>query len=161
MGKKADTWGELEKQLDAKIQIALRSLGEDVVNVMREKVEEHVYMDNPKVYDRTGNFADSVMATKLKPFGKGHRLNVEHNIKFLRLYNDPDNFIYGSHYNRKYNYNDDISEWLPEILAYNKSGNFFGANQAWHNRENYFEETWNIVEKDNWIEDRMRKYLGV
>jgi hypothetical protein len=157
MAKEIDTWDKLDKFIDSKIQIALKSLGEDVVEVMREKVETHVYLSDNSAYERTGHFADSVMATDLKKVGHIHTLNVEHDTEFLSLYNDPDNFIYGSNYYKT----SDISEWLPEILAENKSGNLFGTGAPWHNRTNYFEETWKEVEKGKWIEDRFVKAFGV
>jgi len=157
MSNEIDTWDRLDRFIDSKIQIALKSLGEDVVEVMREKVEKHVYLDNNSVYKRTGHFADSVMATDLKRLGYTHTLSVEHDTEFLSLYNDPDSFIYGSNYYKT----NDISEWLPEILAENKSGDFFGINKAWHSRKNYFEETWNEIEQGNWIEDRFVKAFGI
>jgi len=131
------TWGGLELVLNAILLDALNEVGEYVVGKMKFYIDKDIYGHmTPQDYTRTGDFLDSVVQDPAKIVRPGEvRVTVRHDVNSMSL--DEENYTHGSNYWNP----TDIRKYLPEILAFNGSGNLFGESQKWHSRSNYWTDT--------------------
>jgi hypothetical protein len=136
-----ETWSGLDFMLTLILKEALVEVGEKVNNRMRYYIEQDVYVGHNEVYKNTYQFLNAV--TTSLPTIIRDSVSVKVYIDPNKMQSDPENYTHGS---PKWSPND-IREYLPEILAFNTSGNLFGANQWWHNRDNYFYDTLNSLAK--------------
>lgn len=131
-----DTWAGLETMINLVLIDALNEVGEYVAGKMKFYIDKDIYSYDPTTYDRTGEFLESVVSDPAKIVRPGEiRVNVHHDVS--KMSTDAENFTHGSMYWSP----NDIRSYLPEILAFNKSGDIFGENKSWHNRSNYWEDT--------------------
>ena len=152
-------WGMLEVVLQQILVDVLNEVGELVENRMRYYIDEDVYLGHNRFYaDGTGQptyeFRKSVTRDTAKVVRNGEvRVKVYHDTKVMK--SDPENFIHGS----KYWSPNDISTYLPEILAFNKNGRLFGANEI--ERDNYWYDTLDSLQKGGelrkWLMTALRK----
>lgn len=154
-----DTWGVLEIYIENAVREALKEVGEKVNHRMREFIDRDVYDVNPNNYDgskdtyeTTYQLRESVTTSEVGHNPEGYEVEVYHDTEKI-VYNG-DLFQHGS--------SKDISEWIPEIIAFNKSGNLFGSNQWWHKRNSYFYDTLDNLKNSGeltiWFTTALSKY---
>jgi hypothetical protein len=151
---KIDTWDGLENVIYSIVIDALNEVGEYVASKMRFFIDKNIYSAyDPKDYDRTSDFLHSVVVDSPKRVRNEARVKVHHDTSKLEL--DEENFLHGSEFWSP----TDIREYLPEILAFNGSGNLFGVNQPWHKRSNYWYDTLDALQKNGELTKVLKQAL--
>ena len=148
-------WKVFEDFIKQSIYESLEELGELIKDKMVANIDEHVYVGQNEIYKPTYEFRESWESHVVQ---NGDNCEVEVKSNPDKMKADPDNFVHGSNYNSKYG-NKDISEYLPEILAFNLSGNIFGENKWWHNRSDYFAATMDDLKANGWLNKTFKRLL--
>jgi hypothetical protein len=146
-------WKEWDELIVSIIRESLNELGEMIEHKVRANIDEHVYVGQNEVYEPTYEFRESWDSVDVS---KGRDAEVIIRSDKGKINSIPEKFQHGSYYWRK---GSDISDYLPEILAFNLSGDFFGANQWYHNRESYFYETLKELQANGWLSKTFKQLL--
>jgi len=141
-----DTWGALNAALTNIVAEALKEVGEKVAAQMKLRINKDVYSANsPTKYERTNQLMDSVTTSDVETNQGESEVKISHDTD--KIHYNPSKFQHGSPPTMKrwgktidIKGSGDISEWIPEIIAFNKSGNLFGSGW-WQNRDNYYLNT--------------------
>lgn len=151
-----NTWGQFEHVVLDIVHSALLELGEMVENKIKYYIDQDVYVGQNKVYEPTYEFRESFTSVDV-----GSKSNPEvliHSDK-NKMTSKPEIFQHGSYYSRK---GSDIREWLPEILAFNLSGDitpdWFGDG-FWKHRDNYFYDTLESLRANGWLSKTFKQLL--
>lgn len=128
---------DLNKYINTILVDTVRAVGKKAMNHLKDNIQKYIYDygDGKRTtYDPTNQFLNTpthVVSTN------GNTAQVEIYSDTNRMGFDADRYIHGSN-NWIVN---DIRQWLPEILNENRSGNLFGSNTWFQNREPYFDIT--------------------
>ena len=145
----ATKWSDFEKMIQMLVRDALNELGELVNDMVKKQIDEDVYVNTPEVYDRTYEFRESYESVDVTKDGNNPEVFIRSD-KGKMNYN-KDLFQHGS--------DRDISEFLPEILAFNLSGDLFGSNQWWHNRDSYWNNVLDKLKAGGWLNKEFKRLL--
>ena len=151
MSDNTTEWSQWDALILQIIEEAIEELGEMVKDKVKASIDEHVYVGQNKIYEPTYEFRESWESENCNE-GRTKGVEVKSNPDKMNV--DKYNFQHGSKYQKQ-----DIREYLPELLAFNLSGDFFGANQWWHNRDSYFEETMKQLGRNGWLNKTFKKLL--
>jgi hypothetical protein len=119
---------------------------------VRDNIDNHVYVGEPEVYDRTYEFIDSWDTVDVSK-GRNAEVLIRSDKNFM--HSEPNSFQHGSYYWRK---GSDIREILPEILAFNLSGDLFGDGW-WRRRTSYFDATLKELQASGWLSKTFKQLL--
>jgi hypothetical protein len=144
-------WGVLEAYIENAVKDVLREIGEKVNQRLRDMINHDVYdAYQPEEYERTYQLRESVTTSDIEKNVDGYKVEIYHDTS--KIFYNKDKVQHGS--------NKDISKWIPEIIAFNLSGDAFGSNQFWHNRDQYFYETLETLKTrgdlSKWFKDGLR-----
>jgi hypothetical protein len=146
-------WAQWDELILDIIRESLVELGTMIEHKVRDNIDNHVYVGEPEVYDRTYEFIDSWDTFDIS---KGRDAKVLIRSDKGMMENRPEIFQHGSNYWSK---GTDVRKYLPEILAFNLSGDFFGENQWYHNRVDYFEATLKELQASGWLNKTFKQLL--
>jgi len=137
--KDIETYSGLEAVLIGIIQEVLEEVGKKVEQAMKDIIDKDVYQAHtPNQYERTHQLRDSVTASKAKSVKGGGEVEI---------YHDESKITYKPLYQHGSPFSGDISEFIPEIIAFNLSGNLFDSNKWWHHRSNYYQDTLKLLKE--------------
>jgi hypothetical protein len=142
----------LELILNGIIIDALNEVGDLVKKQMKINIQNDIYLANkPDVYERTYQFIKSITKSVV--------IQSSSNMAETEVFSDPDKITFNAD-KLQHGSTESIAEYLPEILALNKSGLKFGDGW-WRYRDNYFEDTMIDLHKNGtlrkWFVDALRK----
>ena len=151
--KEISSYSGLEAILIGIIQEALEGVRKKVEEQMKLNIDIDVYEANtPNQYDRTYQLKDSVMTTDVKTVKGGGSFYLQHDtskIKYAPLYQ------HGSP-SKKWG---DVSKLIPEIIAFNLSGDWFNDGW-WQNRDSYYLDTLEDLQDkgmlSKWFKEELR-----
>jgi hypothetical protein len=110
-----------------------------VEQAMKDMIDKDVYQAHtPNQYERTHQLRDSVIASKTESIRGGGR---------VKIYHDESKINYQPLYQHGSPLSGDISKWIPEIIAFNFSGELFGFDKWWHHRVNYYTDTLKLLKE--------------
>jgi hypothetical protein len=143
-------WDELVLNI---IRESLVELGTMIEYKVKSNIDEHVYVGQNEAYEPTYEFRESWDSVDVS---KGRDAEVLIRSSKNDMRNIPEKFQHGSYYWRN---GSDIREILPELLAFNLSGDFFGESQWWHNRTSYFDATLKELQASGWLSKTFKQLL--
>jgi len=145
-------WAQWDELILSMIRESLVELGEMIEHKVRDNIDNHVYVGEPEVYDRTYEFIDSWDSVDVSK-GRNAEVLIRSDKNFM--HSEPNSFTHGSYYWRK---GSDIREILPEILAFNLSGDLFGDGW-WRRRTSYFDATLKELQANGWLSKTFKQLL--
>ena len=149
----ATKWSDFEKMIQEMVRSALNELGELVNDMVKKQIDEDVYVNTPEVYNRTYEFRESFESVDVTKDVNNPEIFVRSNKN--KMESRPEVFQHGSYYWRK---GSDVTDYLPEILAFNLSGDFFGGGW-WRNRDSYFYNVLDKLKAGGWLNKTFKQLL--
>ena len=124
----------LFKHIEKKVAESMNDVGKVVAEETKTTINDVVYSQQPKEYERTFQLRDSITNFPARVEGNTVVVEIDHDTSLI--ISDPDNFTHGSNfYDPK-----DISEFLDVIVHEGKSGDLFGDGY-WRKERRYFDVT--------------------
>lgn len=155
-------WDLYEKMIQGLVRDALNELGELVNEKVRAQIDEDVYVGRNNQdygYLRNNNHMPSY---EFRESYESKDVTTNPNNPQVLIQSDPNkmsldihNFKHGSPYGDPR----DIRAFLPEILAFNLSGDLFGEDMWWHNRESYFYNVLDKLKGGGWLNKTFKQLL--
>ena len=157
-----DSWSLLNAELNKIVAEALKDVGKKVADQMKGRIDRDVYaVGAPTRYERTGQLKKSVTTSDVEENNGESEIKIFHD-KDQIIYN-PAKFQHGSPPQLNgipIRGSGDISEYIPEIIAFNKSGNLFKTGW-WQHRNNYFLDTMADLKSQGllskWFKEALKK----
>jgi hypothetical protein len=148
---------ELNAYLIKIAKVVMNEVGKKATKHLQDNIQKYIYDYGDlhrETYSPTHEFLNTPEHTSPKVDGNEVSTEVFHNTDNLSV--DVDNFQHGSNYQTS-----DIRQWLPKVLNDNLSGNIWGDNRWYQNREHYFDITVNeLIDSGlalKWIKDEYKK----
>ena len=155
-------WDIYEKMIQDLVRDALNELGEKVEEVIKQYIQQDVYDfgdDKRKSYKPTGEFKESIKSVPLVSKPNNPEVLIGSHGGSMKTY-EPENYIHGSIWGRNgTEYEEDVRNYLAEILAFNTSGDLFGTNRWWHNRDSYWYNALEHLKSGGWLNKEFKKIL--
>lgn len=155
-------WANYEKMIQGLVRDALNELGELINEKVKAQIDEDVYIkrNNQEYgYLRSNNnmpsyeFRESYESNDTTKSPNNPEVLIKSNPDKMTI--DTKNFKHSSDYGRP----KDIRHFLPEILAFNLSGDLFGENEWWHNRESFYYNALDKLKAGGWLNKTFKKLL--
>ena len=156
----ATNWNVFEKMIQESVRSALIELGELVNEKVKKNIERTVYDygdRNREVYEPTGEFGKSFKSSDITLSPNNPEVLIKSDPSELHTY-QPEKYVHGSIYAGG-TIEEDVREYLAEILAFNTSGDLFGQSEWWHDRDSYFYDTLEELKSGGWLGNTFKKLL--
>ena len=143
----ATDWGQWEVLINTIIKEALIELGELIKEKVVGNIDEHVYVGQNTIYEPTYEFRESWGSNDVSS-GKNAEVLIKSDPSKMKWIKDL----------AQHGSSEDISEFLPEILAYNLSGDAMGEGW-WQHRTSYMDETLKGLKANGWLSKNFKSLL--
>jgi hypothetical protein len=154
-------WDLYEKMIQDMMRDAINELGERVEEVVKQYIQQDVYDfgDSYRTfYEPTGEFKESIKSVPLVSKPDSPEVLIGSHGGSMSY--QPEKYTHGSIWSKNgTEYEEDVRNYLAEILAFNHSGDLFGNNVWFHGRDSYYYNALEHLKAGGWLNKEFKKIL--